>query len=115
MITLRMEQKIEQYRREQPGIFSWELRDRLLRENVCNRENLPSLSSISRLIKHKMINLVSNRKRECSANEGEFAAVDTNTSHSNGESLNQRTDGHTRKQGKGTVITSTYRCCNQPV
>ncbi|XP_058945096.1 paired box protein Pax-3-B [Pocillopora verrucosa] len=99
VITLRMEQKIEQYRREQPGIFSWELRDRLLRENVCNRENLPSLSSISRLIKHKMINLVSNRKRECSANEGEFAAVDTNTSHSNGESLNQRTEGHARKQG----------------
>ena len=55
VITPRVEQKIEQYRREQPGIFSWELRDRLLRENVCSRENLPSLSSISRLIKQKMM------------------------------------------------------------
>jgi len=55
VITPRIEQKIEQYRREQPGIFSWELRDRLLRENVCSRENLPSLSSISRLVKQKMM------------------------------------------------------------
>lgn len=55
VITPRIEQKIEQYRREQPGIFSWELRDRLLRENVCSRDNLPSLSSISRLIKQKMM------------------------------------------------------------
>lgn len=53
VITPQIEQKIEQYRREQPGIFSWELRDRLLRENVCSRENLPSLSSISRLIKQR--------------------------------------------------------------
>ena len=53
VITPRIEEKIEQYRREQPGIFSWELRDRLRRENVCSLENLPSLSSISRLIKQK--------------------------------------------------------------
>lgn len=53
--TPRVEETIGQYRREQHGIFSWELRDCLLRENVCSRENLPSLSSISRLIKHKMI------------------------------------------------------------
>lgn len=55
VITPKIEEKIEQYRREQPGIFSWELRDRLLNESVCSRENLPSLSSISRLIKHKMM------------------------------------------------------------
>ena len=55
VITPRIEQTIDQYRREQPGIFSWELRDRLLRENVCSRERLPSLSSISRLIKRKMM------------------------------------------------------------
>ncbi|XP_022779119.1 paired box protein Pax-3-B-like isoform X2 [Stylophora pistillata] len=84
VITLIMEQKIEQYRREQPGIFSWELRDRLLRENVCSRENLPSLSSISRLIKNKMMSLVSNKKLECSTNESDPPAVNTNTSYSNG-------------------------------
>ena len=55
VITPRIEQKIDQYRREQLGIFSWELRDRLLRGNVCSRERLPSLSSISRLIKQKMM------------------------------------------------------------
>lgn len=64
VITPKIEQKIEQYRREQPGIFSWELRDRLLQENICSRENLPSLSSISRLIKQKMMARVAGKTNE---------------------------------------------------
>ena len=36
-------QKIAQYKRETPSIFAWEIRDRLLAENVCNSENIPSV------------------------------------------------------------------------
>lgn len=36
-------QKIAQYKRETPSIFAWEIRDRLLAENVCNPENIPSV------------------------------------------------------------------------
>ena len=35
--------KIAQYKRETPSIFAWEIRDRLLAENVCNPENIPSV------------------------------------------------------------------------
>lgn len=49
--TPEVETKIEQYRRENPGIFSWEIRERLMKEGVCDRTNAPSVSAISRLLR----------------------------------------------------------------
>ena len=37
--------RVAQYKRECPSIFAWEIRDRLLSENVCNQENIPSVST----------------------------------------------------------------------
>jgi transposase len=54
VITPWIEKHIDRYRKEQPGIFSWEIRERLLRENVCFETSLPSLSSINRLVKSKI-------------------------------------------------------------
>ena len=53
MITSRIAQRIIEYRKEQPGLFSWEIRDRLVQESLCSKESPPSLSSISRLLKNK--------------------------------------------------------------
>ncbi|MPC08880.1 Paired box protein Pax-8 [Portunus trituberculatus] len=39
---------IARYKRENPTMFAWEIRDRLLTENVCTQENVPSVSSINR-------------------------------------------------------------------
>jgi paired box protein 6 len=39
-------QKIANYKRECPSIFAWEIRDRLLNENICNQDNIPSVSKI---------------------------------------------------------------------
>ena len=36
-------QKIATYKRECPSIFAWEIRDRLLNENICNQDNIPSV------------------------------------------------------------------------
>ena len=53
VITPNIAQKIKQYTKEQPGLYSWEIRDRLIQDNICSRENIPSLSSISRLLKNE--------------------------------------------------------------
>ncbi|XP_059490350.1 segmentation protein paired-like isoform X2 [Neocloeon triangulifer] len=49
--TPDVERRVEDYRRENPGIFSWEIRDRLIKEGICDRSSAPSVSAISRLLR----------------------------------------------------------------
>ncbi|XP_076253441.1 protein gooseberry-like isoform X2 [Rhynchophorus ferrugineus] len=49
--TAEVEARIEQLKKEQPGIFSWEIRDRLIKEGICDKNSAPSVSSISRLLR----------------------------------------------------------------
>lgn len=62
--TPEVEKKIEQYKRENPGIFSWEIRDRLLKEGICDRSSVPSVSSISRVLRSKFQNVGSDSEDE---------------------------------------------------
>ncbi|KAH8236305.1 hypothetical protein KR032_006879 [Drosophila birchii] len=50
--TAEVVSKISQYKRECPSIFAWEIRDRLLQENVCTNDNIPSVSSINRVLRN---------------------------------------------------------------
>ncbi|KAF6737342.1 Paired box protein Pax-9, partial [Oryzias melastigma] len=45
---------IRTYKQRDPGIFAWEIRDRLLADGVCDKFNLPSVSSISRILRNKI-------------------------------------------------------------
>ncbi|XP_060750624.1 paired box protein Pax-7b isoform X3 [Tachysurus vachellii] len=54
--TPDVEKRIEEYKRENPGMFSWEIRDKLLKDGVCDRSSVPSgeaspVSSISRVLR----------------------------------------------------------------
>ncbi|XP_072223968.1 paired box protein Pax-7-like isoform X2 [Leuresthes tenuis] len=54
--TLDVEKRIEEYKRDNPGMFSWEIRDKLLKDGVCDRSTVPSgeassVSSISRVLR----------------------------------------------------------------
>lgn len=45
---------IRDYKQSDPGIFAWEIRDRLLTDGVCDKHNVPSVSSISRILRNKL-------------------------------------------------------------
>ena len=49
--TPKVVTKIEDYKQENPSIFAWEIRDRLLQESVCDKNSVPSVSSINRIVR----------------------------------------------------------------
>ena len=51
-------QAIKEYKIRDPGIFAWEIRDRLLSDSVCDKYNVPSVSSISRILRNKIGNVL---------------------------------------------------------
>lgn len=46
--TPKVVEKIAEYKRQNPTMFAWEIRDRLLAEGVCDNDTVPSVSSINR-------------------------------------------------------------------
>ncbi|XP_076020178.1 paired box protein Pax-8 isoform X2 [Genypterus blacodes] len=52
--TPKVVEKIADYKRQNPTMFAWEIRDRLLAEGVCDGDTVPSVSSINRIIRTKV-------------------------------------------------------------
>ena len=50
-VSTEVKNKIEEYRRACPGIFSWEVRNQLMADGLCVKESLPPLTVISRLLR----------------------------------------------------------------
>ncbi|XP_059085451.1 protein gooseberry-like isoform X2 [Tigriopus californicus] len=54
--TPEVEKRIEDYKKENPGMFSWEIRENLIKsdsfqEGICDKNSAPSVSSISRVLR----------------------------------------------------------------
>ncbi|KAH0552295.1 hypothetical protein KQX54_008370 [Cotesia glomerata] len=46
---------IANYKRDNPTMFAWEIRDRLLAEGICSQDNVPSVSSINRISEKQVL------------------------------------------------------------
>jgi paired box protein 3/7 len=70
--TPDIEKQILDMQKENPGIFSWEIRDKLLKENIIERGCVPSVSSISRILRSNGEKLDAEKERTAtSSNEGD--------------------------------------------
>jgi hypothetical protein len=52
--TMSVVDAISRYKQENPTVFAWEIRDRLLAEGICTQETTPSVSSINRYVEHEL-------------------------------------------------------------
>ncbi|KAL9987089.1 hypothetical protein ACROYT_G001334 [Oculina patagonica] len=50
-VSSEVKNKIEEYRHTAPGIFSWEVKEKLVADGHCTKESLPPLTVISRLLR----------------------------------------------------------------
>lgn len=50
-VSSEVKNKIEEYRRATPGIFSWEVKEKLMADGYCTKESLPPLTVISRMLR----------------------------------------------------------------
>ncbi|XP_067138772.1 protein gooseberry-neuro-like [Centruroides vittatus] len=53
--TPAIERTIGQYIRENPNHYTWEIRQRLISDGICDKNNVPSVSSISRLLRNNRV------------------------------------------------------------
>lgn len=69
--TPKVVRYIKELKQNDPGIFAWEIRDKLLSEGVCDKNSVPSVSSISRILRNKLGLL----NRHVHANSGNNSAI----------------------------------------
>ncbi|XP_072255167.1 paired box protein Pax-4 [Pyxicephalus adspersus] len=56
LATPRVVMKIAQLKVENPSIFAWEIREKLLAEKICPEDKIPSVSSINRVLRNLPLN-----------------------------------------------------------
>ncbi|RWS27594.1 paired box protein Pax-5-like isoform X2 [Leptotrombidium deliense] len=49
--TPKVVDAIANYKKQNPTMFAWEIRDRLLADGICDQDNIPSVSSINRYVR----------------------------------------------------------------
>ncbi|CAH1954697.1 unnamed protein product [Acanthoscelides obtectus] len=44
--------KILRFKQENPGMFAWEIREQLISQRICEPHNIPSVSSVNRILRN---------------------------------------------------------------
>ncbi|XP_064643318.1 uncharacterized protein LOC135497386 isoform X2 [Lineus longissimus] len=73
--------RVKDYKAQNPQMFAWEIRQKLLEDYICNEKNIPSISSINRIIRDK--SLVQRRGYDFLKDSGSGDSDEHSSSHEN--------------------------------
>ncbi|XP_074529427.1 paired box protein Pax-5-like [Halichoeres trimaculatus] len=106
--TPRVVQTILQIKQSNPTMFAWEIRDKLLLERVCDQDSIPSVSSINRILRNKV--LQSCKITSSAASEPDCSSKST---HYISEILEIKKCNRKRKEGGDIsfINSSSQPCC----
>lgn len=105
-VTPNIERKIEEYCIENPGVFSCEVREKLIREGICNRLTVPTLGDISQVLKSR----IAKKEKDASSDADESERRESTSSGSSDE----KEENGTSKSRKSSTSSfeSTYSIYN---
>ena len=118
--TPKVVQKIKEYKVGDPGIFAWEIRDRLLTDTICDKFNVPSVSSISRILRNKVGNVLhpenplnpkyNQKKSKTSTNASRSQRDQNGQTSSTQQSLNQSIFSNAVSSSHNSLLGATKSC-----
>ncbi|XP_022045239.1 paired box protein Pax-5-like [Acanthochromis polyacanthus] len=113
--TPRVVQRILHLKHDNPTMFAWEIRDRLMLERVCDHSSVPSISSINRIIRNG-VQPESSEAVPSAASVAMGAACSSESSFSISGILGLRTHTSKHKEGgdvsRGVNHNQPCSCCD---
>ena len=79
---------IANYKRENPTMFAWEIRDRLVSDGVCPQDGVPSVSSINRIVRNKVVERVCKSEYDDGPVQTVLAGQENKKLHNSSYSIN---------------------------
>lgn len=105
-VTPDIERKIEEYCIENPGVFSCEVRERLIREGICNRLTVPTLGDISQVLKSR----IARKEKDASSDADDSERRESSSSSSSDEK--EETATSDSRKSSSSSFESSYSIYN---
>lgn len=87
--TPKVVNMISYYKSQNPTMFAWEIREKLIQDRICEEDTAPSVSSINRIVRNR---------HHHTPSSGGLSSPDSNSSQTSNCSNNQMNDSKTSKK-----------------